>query len=98
MPKKEQIEILRVATSSNPKSVAGAIIAILEQSGRLALLAVGAGAVNQTVKAIAIARSYMKTHNINITAEISFERAIIDTVEKTAMKFVIIPNKSENIE
>lgn len=92
------MEILRVATSSNPKSVAGAIIAILEQSGELALLAVGAGAVNQTVKAVAIARSYMKTRNINITVEISFERALIDSTEKTAMKFVVIPGKIENIE
>ncbi len=95
---KEQIEILRVATSSNPKSVAGAIIAILEQAGKLALLAVGAGAVNQTVKAIAIARSYMRTRNINISAEITFERAIIDETEKTAMKFVIIASQLENIE
>jgi stage V sporulation protein S len=55
------MEILRVASSSNPKSVAGAIIAILEQTGELALLAGGAGAVNQSVKAIAIARSYMIT-------------------------------------
>ena len=92
------MEILRVATSSNPKSVAGAVIAILEQSEELALLAVGAGAVNQTVKAIAIARSYMKTRNIGIYADISFDRAVIDGIEKTAMKFVIVSEKLEIID
>ncbi|MFA6749240.1 MAG: stage V sporulation protein S [Candidatus Riflebacteria bacterium] len=92
------MEILRVASSSNPKSVAGAIIAILEQTGELALLAVGAGAVNQSVKAIAIARSYMITRNISLAAKISFARTFIDGFEKTAIKFVITPAKQEEVE
>jgi stage V sporulation protein S len=92
------MEILRVASSSNPKSVAGAIIAILEQTGKLALLAVGAGAVNQSVKAIAIARSYMITRNISLAAKISFARTFIDGFEKTAIKFVITPTKQEEVE
>ena len=50
------MEVLRVASSSNPKSVAGAIAAVLEHDNRVELLAVGAGAVNQTVKAIAVTR------------------------------------------
>ena len=50
------MEILKVASRSNPNSVSGAIAGALEQHGVVELHAIGAGAVNQTVKAIAIAR------------------------------------------
>jgi stage V sporulation protein S len=92
------METLRVASSSSPKSVAGAIIAIIEQKGTLALTTVGAGAVNQAVKAIAIARSYMSTRNLNLLAEITFSRTFIENLEKTAIKFVIVAQSCEQIE
>lgn len=83
------MEILRVAASSNPKSVAGAIAAVLENDNRVELLAVGAGAVNQTVKAIAVTRGYVAPKGIELFTLIAFAKIEIDGNEKTAMKFTV---------
>ncbi len=83
------MEVLRVASSSNPKSVAGAIAAVLEHDSHVELLAVGAGAVNQTVKAIAVSRGYVAPKGIELMTLISFAKIDIDGNEKTAIKFVV---------
>lgn len=83
------METLRVASSSNPKSVAGAIAAVLEHDKRVELLAVGAGAVNQTVKAIAITRGYVAPKGIELVTLIAFAKIEIDGNEKTAIKFIV---------
>jgi len=83
------MEILRVASSSNPKSVAGAIAAVLEHDSRVELLAVGAGAVNQTVKAIAVARGYEAPKGIGLVTMVAFSKIEIDGNEKTAIKFIV---------
>ena len=83
------MEVLRVASSSNPKSVAGAIAAVLEHDNRVELLAVGAGAVNQTVKAIAVTRGYVAPKGIELVALIAFAKIEIDGNEKTAIKFIV---------
>ncbi|MBF0406110.1 MAG: stage V sporulation protein S [Candidatus Riflebacteria bacterium] len=83
------MEVLRVASSSNPKSVAGAIAAVLEHDTRVELLAVGAGAVNQTVKAIAVTRGYVAPKGIELYAVIAFAKIEIDGNEKTAIRFII---------
>ena len=83
------MEILRVASSSNPKSVAGAIAAVLEHDSRVELLAVGAGAVNQTVKAIAVARGYEAPKGIELVTMVAFSKIEIDRNEKTAIKFIV---------
>lgn len=53
------MEILKVSAESSPKAVAGALSAVFRENGRVEVQAVGAGAVNQAVKAIAIARGYV---------------------------------------
>ena len=83
------MEILRVASTSNPKSVAGAIAAVLEHDKQVELLAVGAGAVNQTVKAIAVTRGYVAPKGIELVTFIAFAKIEIDGNEKTAIKFVV---------
>ncbi|HEY9072284.1 MAG TPA: stage V sporulation protein S [Candidatus Ozemobacteraceae bacterium] len=83
------MEVLRVASSSNPKSVAGAIAAVLEHDSRVELLAVGAGAVNQTVKAIAVTRGYVAPKGIELVTIIAFAKIDIDGNEKTAIKFIV---------
>ena len=52
-------EVLRISSKSNPNSVAGAIAGVLSEKGKVEMQAVGAGAVNQAVKAIAIARGFV---------------------------------------
>ena len=83
------METLKVASASNPKAVAGAIAAVLEHDPKVELFAVGAGAVNQAVKAIAITRGYVAPKGIDLLTLIAFARIDIDGQEKTAMKFVV---------
>ena len=52
------MEVLKVSTKSNPNSVAGALAAIIKEKNIVEIQAVGAGAINQAVKAIAIARGF----------------------------------------
>ena len=83
------MELLKVASHSNPKSVAGALASIVEKDNEVELNAVGAGAVNQAVKAIAIARGFLAPKGIEILTSIAFSKIIINEVEKTAMKFTV---------
>jgi len=83
------METLRVASTSNPKSVAGAIAAVLEHESRVEILAVGAGAVNQAVKAIAVTRGYVAPKGVELFTLISFTKIDIDGNEKTAIKFTV---------
>ena len=53
------MEVLKVSTKSNPNSVAGALAAIIKERNTVEIQAVGAGAINQAVKAIAIARGFV---------------------------------------
>ena len=53
------MEVLKVSTKSNPNSVAGALAAIIKEKSIVEVQAVGAGAINQAVKAVAIARGFV---------------------------------------
>ena len=59
------MEVLRVSTKSNPNSVAGALAGVLREKGTAELQAVGAGALNQAVKAVAIARGFVAPSGID---------------------------------
>lgn len=85
------MEVLKVSANSSPKSVAGALAAVVRQSGTVELQAVGAGAVNQAVKAIAITRGYVAPNGIDLVSIPSFVEIRIDGEERTAIKFVIEP-------
>lgn len=85
------MEVLKVAAQSNPKSVAGALAAILREWGSAELQAVGAGAVNQTVKAIAIARGFIAPNGVDIVMIPAFAEISIDGEERTAIKFIVEP-------
>lgn len=85
------MEVLKVSTHSSPKSVAGALAAVIREKGAAELQAVGAGAVNQAVKAIAICRGYVAPNGIDLVAIPAFAEIIIDTEERTAIKFLVGP-------
>ena len=53
------MEVLKVSTKSKPNSVAGALAAIIKEKSIVEVQAVGAGAINQAVKAVAIARGFV---------------------------------------
>ena len=52
------MEILKISSKSNPNSVAGAIAGLVKESNKAEMQAIGAGALNQAVKAVAIARGF----------------------------------------
>lgn len=58
--------ILKISSKSNPNSVAGAIAGGLQENKRVELQAIGAGAVNQSMKAIAIARSFVAASGVDL--------------------------------
>jgi len=85
--------LLQVASSSNPASVAGAIAGTIRDQGFCELQAIGAGAINQTVKAIAIARGYMAPAGIDLVCVPAFIDIKIDNEERTAIKFLVEPRR-----
>lgn len=82
------MEILKVSGSSVPRSVAGAIASVLRREEAVAVQAVGAMAVNQAVKSLAIAREYLVEDAWDISIAPAFEHIDIDGSERTAIKFV----------
>lgn len=82
-------EVLKVSADSKPKAVAGALAAVLREKGTVELQAVGAGAVNQAVKAIAICRGFVAPNGIDIIAIPAFTKVIIEGEERTAIKFLV---------
>ncbi|MCX7921822.1 MAG: stage V sporulation protein S [Clostridia bacterium] len=85
------MEVLKVSASSQPKSVAGALAAVLRDNSYAEIQAVGAGAVNQAVKAIAITRGFVAPNGIDLVAVPAFAEVNIDGEERTAIKFYIQP-------
>ncbi len=79
--------MLQVASSSQPASVAGAIAGLIREDKLCELQAIGAGAINQTIKAIAIARGYLAPSGIEIVSVPSFQDVEIRGEERTAMRF-----------
>ncbi len=82
-------EVLKVSADSKPKAVAGAVAAVLREKGTVELQAVGAGAVNQAVKAIAITRGFVAPNGLDIITIPAFTKVSIEGEERTAIKFVV---------
>ena len=85
------MDILKVSSKSNPNSVAGALAGVLRASGSAEMQAVGAGALNQAVKAVAIARGFVAPHGIDLICLPAFTDIEIDGVQRTAMKLIVEP-------
>jgi stage V sporulation protein S len=83
----QPVEVLKVSGKSVPKSVAGAIAQVLRREERVSVQAVGPDAVNQAVKSIAIARSYLEEDRLDVVALPTFEKIEIDGMVRTAIKF-----------
>lgn len=82
-------EVLKVSADSKPKAVAGAVAAVLREKGTVELQAVGAGAVNQAVKAIAITRGFVAPNGLDLITIPAFTKVNIEGEERTAIKFVV---------
>ncbi|HRR91226.1 MAG TPA: stage V sporulation protein S [bacterium] len=84
---------LKVSAKSNPNSVAGALAGVIREEGTVEMQAIGAGAVNQAVKAIAIARGFLAPSGLEIICIPAFVNVDIDNEERTAIKFIVEPRK-----
>jgi stage V sporulation protein S len=84
-----ETEMLKVSSKSNPNSVAGAMAGVVRESGAVEVQVVGAGALNQAVKALAIARGYVAAGGIDLVCVPNFADIEIDGERRTAIRLVI---------
>ncbi len=85
------METLKVAAKSNPKSVAGALAGVIREQGKAEMWAIGAGAINQAIKAVAIARGFVAPAGIDLVCIPAFVDIKIDGEERTAIKLIVSP-------
>lgn len=85
----ERGEILKVSSRSRPSAVAGAIAGVVRESGRAEVQAIGAGAANQAIKAVAIARDYLTETGIEAICLPSLVDLTIDEADRTAIRLVV---------
>lgn len=82
------MEVLKVSSHSTPNSVAGAIAGVVRDKKAVEVQAVGAGATNQAIKAIAIARGYLAPVGIDLICVPAFANVVIDGDDRTAIKLI----------
>lgn len=85
------MDYLKVSSKSSPASVAGAIAGLVKDGLPVEIQSVGAGAVNQAVKAIAIARGFLITSGIDVMCAPSFQDIEIDGESRTAIRISVFP-------
>ena len=84
------MEVLKVSSKSNPNSVAGALAGVIRESGTAEIQAIGAGALNQSIKAIAIARGFLTPSGTDVVCIPAFSDVVIDGEERTAIKLTVL--------
>ncbi len=85
------MDVLKVSAKSNPNSVAGALAGVVRENGFAEVQAIGAGAINQAVKAVAIARGFMAPTGIDLICRPAFVNVEINGEERTAIKLIVEP-------
>jgi len=84
-----QVEVLKVSSKSNPNSCAGALAGVLRHSGAVEVQVVGAGALNQAIKAVAIARGFVAASGIDLICVPTFADIEIDGESRTAIRLLV---------
>lgn len=87
----KKMESLKVSSKSNPNSVAGALAGVIRENGSAEIQAIGAGALNQSIKAIAIARGFLSPSGVDLICIPSFVDVSIDGEDRTAIKLLVEP-------
>jgi stage V sporulation protein S len=83
------MEVLKVSSKSSPNAVAGAMASVLRQTGAVEVQVVGAGALNQAVKAMAIARGFVVASGIDLICVPNFADIEIDGQSRTALRLLV---------
>ena len=87
------MEVLKVSSKSKPNSVAGALANAFREKQTVEIQAVGAGSLNQAIKAIAIARGYVAPTGKDLICIPAFSDIMIDGEERTAIKLIVASRK-----
>ena len=87
------MEVLKVSSKSKPNSVAGALANAFREKQTVEIQAVGAGSLNQAIKAIAIARGYVAPTGKDLICIPAFSHIMIDGEERTAIKLIVESRK-----
>lgn len=87
------MEILKISQKSNPNSVAGAIAALIQERDTVEMQAIGAGALNQAIKAIAIARGFIAPQGINLVCVPAFAKVEVEGLERTGIRLIVKEEK-----
>ncbi len=87
------MDVLKISAKSNPNSVAGALAGVIREKGMAEMQAIGAGAINQAVKAVAIARGFVAPSGLELICIPAFTDIIIDGEERTAIKLIVEPRR-----
>jgi len=90
---RDKADIIKVSAKSRSTAVAGAIAAVIREHRYAEVQAIGAGAVNQAVKALAIARGYLSGDQIDIVCIPYFTEVDIEGQERTAVRFIVEPRR-----
>ena len=83
------MEVLKVSSKSKPSSVAGALANAFREKRSVEVQAIGAGSLNQAVKAIAIARGYVAPTGKDLVCIPAFSDVLIEGEERTAIKLIV---------
>jgi stage V sporulation protein S len=87
------MDVLKVSAKSNPNSIAGALAGVIRERGTAEIQSIGAGALNQAVKAVAIARGFVAPSGIELICIPAFTDIQIDGEERTAIKLIVEPRR-----
>ena len=89
--------MIKVSATSRTAAVAGAIAGVVREHHRAEVQAIGAGAVNQAVKALVVATGYLRLDGIQVSCVPEFAEVTIEDRVRTAIKLVVEPEPSPNI-
>ena len=85
----KEMEILKISSKSNPNSVAGAIAGLVKESNKAEMQAIGAGALNQAVKAVAIARGFVAPSGVDLVCIPAFAEVEVEGEDRTGIKLIV---------
>jgi stage V sporulation protein S len=85
------MNVIKVSARSRTAAVAGAVAGVMREANRAEVQAIGAGAVNQGLKAIIIAKGYLAEEGVDIICTPSFVEVEIDGQERTAIRVLVEP-------
>ena len=87
------MEILKVSAKSSPNGVAGAIAGLVKENGKVEMQAIGAGAINQAVKAVAIARGFVAPAGVDLVCIPAFAEVEVEGEDRTGIKLIVESRK-----